>query len=186
MDTKTYLEQSKRTATEVTLVDLKQVDEELGKKLISELLLLSQASFDADYMKRVLFYKEEVHKASTRCMMGSERIDELYEAPRENVSMSGKEDLLHAILGITSEAGELTEAMAKGLVLNTPIDSVNIVEELGDVLWYVAMALRSVNSSFEEAMEKNITKLKIRFPKKFSQEDAFNRDLQAEREVLEK
>jgi len=37
----------------------------------------------------------------------------------------------------------------------------------------------------EEAYEKNINKLKVRFPEKFSEEKALERDLEAERKTLE-
>ena len=42
------------------------------------------------------------------------------------------------------------------------------------------------NINFEECLDLNINKLKIRFPDKFTEENALNRDLVSERKELEK
>lgn len=39
---------------------------------------------------------------------------------------------------------------------------------------------------FYKGLERNINKLKVRFPEKFTQENALNRDLESERKELEK
>lgn len=89
-------------------------------------------------------------------------------------------DTLLGIVGIFTEAGELIEALKK-----PSIDKVNIKEELGDVLWYVAVLCKTHDFSFEDIMETNIAKMKARFPEKFNEHDANNRDLDNERKVLE-
>lgn len=93
--------------------------------------------------------------------------------------------LVHAMLGVCTEAGELQDMMKKHLIYGKPFDAVNVVEECGDVLWYLALALTSVGSTMEECMERNIAKLKRRFPSRFTEEAALNRDLESEREALE-
>jgi hypothetical protein len=42
-----------------------------------------------------------------------------------------------------------------------------------------------VGFSFEESMEKNLAKLKARYPQKFTGDNALNRDLDNERATLE-
>jgi hypothetical protein len=52
----------------------------------------------------------------------------------------------------------------------------------------LANGLKDLNEgkcSFEEMMDKNVAKLKARYPNKFTQESALNRDLAKERAVLE-
>jgi hypothetical protein len=44
--------------------------------------------------------------------------------------------LLHASLGLASEAGELIDAVR----LRGPLDRTNLIEEVGDLLWYAALA----------------------------------------------
>jgi NTP pyrophosphatase (non-canonical NTP hydrolase) len=94
-------------------------------------------------------------------------------------------DMLHAILGIATEAGELLEVILNRVLSGKVIDKVNIAEEIGDILWYQALALKTLNSTFEQEMSRNIAKLRHRFPEKFNEFDANNRDLLGERKVLE-
>lgn len=81
-------------------------------------------------------------------------------------------DLLHATLGISGEAGELLDAVKKSFIYNKPLDVVNAKEELGDLLWYMALACRRLNVSFEELMQANIDKLTKRYPEKYTDEHA--------------
>lgn len=99
--------------------------------------------------------------------------------------LSGDVAILHATMGISTEAGELLDVMKKYLAYGRIIDRVNLAEECGDVLWYVAIILRELGLSFEDVMDMNINKLEKRFPEKFTSEKAINRDLSAERAQLE-
>jgi len=92
--------------------------------------------------------------------------------------------LLHAAIGACTEVGELQDAIKKHLMYGKTLDRVNIIEEVGDVLWYLALALTSVDATMEDAMERNIAKLRKRYADKFTEEQALVRDLEAEREVL--
>jgi len=95
------------------------------------------------------------------------------------------ERLLHGIIGVSTEAGELLDAAKKALFYGRELDPVNVVEEVGDVFWYLAIICGRLNVSFEYVMNKNIAKLKARYPEQFTQEKATNRDLEKEREILE-
>lgn len=92
---------------------------------------------------------------------------------------------LHACLGLMSETGEIADALKKHIVYGKELDLINLMEEGGDQSWYVALLLSAVKKGFEEAMEKNIAKLKLRFGDKFTTAAATVRDLDAERKVLE-
>lgn len=92
--------------------------------------------------------------------------------------------ILHAMLGINTEAGEITDAIKKYLIYGKPLDDTNLIEEAGDLMWYISLLLRSLNISYENVWQRNIDKLKVRFPEKFTEEKALNRDLNKEREVL--
>lgn len=81
-------------------------------------------------------------------------------------------DLLHASLGVAGEAGELVDAVKKSFIYNKPLDIVNIKEELGDVLWYMALACRTLDLTFEDLMQENINKLSKRYPEAYSDEAA--------------
>lgn len=94
-------------------------------------------------------------------------------------------DLLHAAIGMSTESGEFLDALKKHLFYGKPLDFVNLAEELGDMCWYVAVALNALGLTFEDVQQSNINKLRARYPEKFTAELAENRDLVAERTLLE-
>jgi len=93
--------------------------------------------------------------------------------------------LLHASIGITTESGELADTLKKHIFYGKPLDTVNAIEEVGDLLWYAALACEALGTTLEDAMERNIVKLKARYPEKFEAQRAIERDLTAERAALE-
>lgn len=93
--------------------------------------------------------------------------------------------LLHGAIGMATETGELQDQIKKNFFYGKPLDTANVLEECGDVLWYIAVALDSCGYTMEQAMERNIFKLKQRYPDKFTTDKALNRDLDAERRALE-
>lgn len=92
--------------------------------------------------------------------------------------------ILHAAMGFATESGEIMEALVDSLD-GKGFDVVNFMEELGDLNWYQAVALDETGLSLEETCVKNINKLKARFPEKFSETHAIERDLGKERDILE-
>lgn len=92
--------------------------------------------------------------------------------------------LLHGAFAVT-EGGELIDQIKKHLIYGKEIDRTNVIEEVGDLLWYCNLALDAVGASFSDAFTANIEKLKKRYPDKFTSEAALNRDLDGERKVLE-
>jgi NTP pyrophosphatase (non-canonical NTP hydrolase) len=95
------------------------------------------------------------------------------------------ENILHGALGIVTEAGEILDAVKKSIFYGKPFDLVNLQEEIGDCFWYLAILAKEAGMSFEDIMQQNINKLRARYPEKFTEEAALNRDLEAERRVLE-
>lgn len=94
--------------------------------------------------------------------------------------------LLHAAIGLVTESGEFIDALKKFLFYGRPLDLVNLKEELGDILWYIAIAMSALDTTFEDEMDRVIRKLKTRYPEKFTTDAAINRDLFSERNELEK
>lgn len=94
--------------------------------------------------------------------------------------------ILHGSLGLVTESAELQDTLKKHLFYGKILDRVNLKEEIGDVLWYCSILLDALDTNYEEVMERNIEKLKARYGEKFSEEKAINRNLDVEREILEK
>ena len=93
--------------------------------------------------------------------------------------------LLHAAMGLCTEAGEFMDAIKKAIFYGKDIDLANLAEELGDSFWYAALALDEIGIPMETCFERNIAKLQLRYKGKFKETKAKNRDLAAERAVLE-
>lgn len=94
-------------------------------------------------------------------------------------------DILHAIVGISTESGEILDVAKKSMFYGKPVDYTNLDEEMGDVLWYIGVYCYARGVKIEQLMDQNIAKLRARFPNKFTEFDANNRDLQTEREILD-
>lgn len=109
-----------------------------------------------------------------------------FEAIGNRMSESGNIRLLHAGIGLATESGEFLDALKKSIFYGKELDRVNLKEEVGDLLWYCAIALDELGGDFGQVMETNIAKLKARYPNKFTEHDAEVRDLDKEREILEK
>lgn len=95
--------------------------------------------------------------------------------------------LNHAVVGASADLGELATNLERTLYYGQPFDQVNAEEEIGDILWYLAEACSALGVDMSAVMERNIKKLRTRFPEKFdySLAEEQNRDRDAERRVLE-
>lgn len=153
-----------------------------------------EAGVNADLIKRSVFYKEPLDKTRQRGLDASMRLKERFDllkvlqlTDKEKVKFSDDHiNVIHAALGLISEAGEIMDEAIESAIEGRPLDLVNLQEEGGDSMWYIAMLLRVVGSDFTTTAKQNIEKLAKRYPDQFTSEAALNRDLAGEREVLEK
>lgn len=98
-----------------------------------------------------------------------------YEKVAERIGAGTTGSLLHGAIGISGEAGELLDAVKKHVFYGKPLDVNNVKEEISDVLWYQAIALEAVGSSFDEVMQINHDKLEKRYPSGFTEQHAVAR-----------
>ena len=92
---------------------------------------------------------------------------------------------IHMILGMATEVAEIQDVFKKALAYGKSLDMVNLQEEIGDIMWYIAGFCDINGFDFEQILEVNIKKLIQRYPDKFSKKDALNRNLEKERRSLE-
>ncbi len=90
----------------------------------------------------------------------------------------------HATMGMVTEAGEIMDDLKRAKYYNVPLDRGHVVEEAGDVMWYLAVLADELGVSFEEVWEKNIAKLQKRYPDKYSNDLAVNRNVDEERKIF--
>ncbi len=66
-------------------------------------------------------------------------------------------------LGVGGEAGEVMEIIKKGFRPGKTVDVKHLKEELGDVLWYVAVLADTYDLDLEEIALDNLDKLRNRY-----------------------
>lgn len=74
-----------------------------------------------------------------------------------------KADLLHMALGICGEAGELGDALKRHAIYNKELDRTNVVEELGDLEFFLEGVRQILGITREETLDANIDKLGTRY-----------------------
>jgi NTP pyrophosphatase (non-canonical NTP hydrolase) len=132
-----------------------------------------------DVLKRHLFYGTALEP---------DAILDKYEAltlPTYPELTAEQQRLLHAILGMLTETLELSDTVLEHIYGGLPLDVVNLFEELGDWNWYGAILLNLYNRELSSVLRDNVAKLKKRYPDGWTQDLAVNRDLEAERRLLE-
>lgn len=92
--------------------------------------------------------------------------------------------ILHSILGIAGEAGELAELL-KATLIGAELDITNLIEELGDIFWFTHIPYILTDTDVQTTLRANLLKLYARFGDKFTEDKAINRDLERERKTLE-
>ena len=72
-------------------------------------------------------------------------------------------NLLHGAVGVSGEAGELLDAIKKNWVYNKPLDKENILEELGDLRFYMQIIANHLGFTEQMILQGNREKLKQRY-----------------------
>jgi NTP pyrophosphatase (non-canonical NTP hydrolase) len=70
---------------------------------------------------------------------------------------------LHAAVGIIGEAGELLDAVKKEWIYNKPLDHTNVLEELGDLRFYMQAMMTHCGITEQEVLQYNADKLAKRY-----------------------
>lgn len=98
----------------------------------------------------------------------------LIDEPQRPISPNEMMILWNA-LGLAGEAGEVCEAVKKGILHQHGLDHDKLAKELGDVCWYLAALCTKCGFDLGEIMAANIEKLKVRYPDGFKPEDSVKR-----------
>lgn len=85
-------------------------------------------------------------------------------------------NLVHLALGISGEAGEVVDAIKKATIYKKPLDRENIIEELGDLEFYMEGLRQAIGVTREEVIDTNVRKLSVRYASgKYSDKQAQDR-----------
>ena len=98
------------------------------------------------------------------------------KAMRTASSLSRENLLLNGVMGLNGEAGECIDLMKKAMFQGHKLDKEKLLDELGDILWYVAITCEGLETTVDEAMTHNVEKLMKRYPDGFSAERSVHRE----------
>lgn len=91
-----------------------------------------------------------------------------------NKDLTETELLLDGLMGLNGEAGEAIDICKKWLFQEHELDMPHLIEELGDVAWYLAITCTALHINLGTVMEENIRKLYERYPEGFNSEQSIN------------
>lgn len=92
-----------------------------------------------------------------------------------NPSLNNDEVLLNGVMGLCGESGEVIDILKKHLSQGHELNRDKMIEELGDVAWYLAETAYALGVDLDTVLRKNLDKLKKRYPEGFSVTDSINR-----------
>ena len=92
-----------------------------------------------------------------------------------NPKLSNDEILINGVMGLCGESGEAIDIVKKWFAQWHELDREKLIKELGDVAWYLAEIAHALGVSLEEVLQRNIDKLKERYPDGFKTADSVNR-----------
>lgn len=76
---------------------------------------------------------------------------------------AGDAHLMHMAIGVSGEAGELLDAIKKRVIYRKDLDRENVLEELGDLEFYMEGLRQGLGITREECLAANIAKLGKRY-----------------------
>ncbi len=76
--------------------------------------------------------------------------------------------ILHMAVGVSGESGELLDAIKKAVIYQKELDRENVIEELGDLEFYMEGLRQGLNITRDETIQANMDKLGIRYSEGYS------------------
>lgn len=93
-----------------------------------------------------------------------------------NPNLNKNDALINSVMGLCGESGEAIDIVKKHIFQGHELDREHLIEELGDIAWYLAEAAFALDVDLDDILSKNIQKLKKRYPDGFSKEKSINRE----------
>lgn len=94
----------------------------------------------------------------------------------QNKELDKKDVLIVGVMGLCGESGEAIDLVKKHIAQGHELDREHLLEELGDIAWYLAETAYALDADLEDIFEANIAKLKKRYPEGFDAERSKNRE----------
>ena len=92
-----------------------------------------------------------------------------------NPALDKKDMLTNSVMRLCGESGEAINIVKKWLMQGHDLDKEHLIKELGDVAWYLAEAATALDGPLETILQRNLDKLRRRFPNGFDTEASVHR-----------
>lgn len=103
-------------------------------------------------------------------------LNEYQELARVTAGVHKADDaLVNWTLGLVGESGEFADKIKKEMFHGHHFPTPELIKELGDILWYVAMAADALGFTLDDVAQMNINKLKDRYPHGFDRMRSIDR-----------
>ena len=96
-------------------------------------------------------------------------------AERTSGDLTPFQKVRNGCYGLNGEAGECIDILKKHEFQGHPFNSDKMLDELGDVLWYIAQTATGLGVTLDDVAQHNIDKLKKRYPDGFDAERSVHR-----------
>ena len=98
-------------------------------------------------------------------MKHRQMVKELVKNPSVIRDNMGDSDvaLIHMAMGIAGEAGELLDAIKKCTMYHQPLDVKHVIEELGDIEFYMEGLRQELDLDRSHVLSENVMKLSKRY-----------------------
>lgn len=149
--------------------------------VMTEVVELAVAAYMADHVNM----KEEIGDTLWYLAIACDELECTMDELRQISTVDREAIKYRAAVLLHEAAAAALDLTKKNLFYGKPIDPIQIGKCLGDVLVILDHIVERESWSIDDLMATNIEKLKTRYPEKFTSEAAENRDLAAERKVLE-
>ncbi len=93
-----------------------------------------------------------------------------------NPKLDKKDILINGVMGLCGESGEVIDLVKKHLAQGHELDRERMIDELGDVAWYLAETAAALDTDLEEVCTRNIEKLRKRYPEGFDSSHSIRRE----------
>lgn len=99
-------------------------------------------------------------------MLHANMVEKLTKSPEQILNTLSSIDVgvMHMLMGISGEAGEIVDTLKKTIIYNKTLDREHIIEELGDLEYYLEGLRQLLHITRDECLSNNVQKLSTRYP----------------------
>lgn len=180
MTFKEYQLNAKRTCAELGSLEMNLSHMVLG--IISEQEEFLKALVDNNKVNLIEESADAIWYIANYCNFRGFDLEEIYNTRQDNVIEAWETEVSQYEVQVS----KLADYVKKFIAYKKPLNAENEINCLKILIDIISGDIEEIGGDIYDALQNNIDKLKVRFPEKFTEENALNRNLEEERKELEK